>query len=50
MGVRRGFTVAPFRDPRCGTTWICCSFRRAFIPLESLANTKAAAIGLNFTP
>ena len=49
LGVRRGFVVEPFRDPRAGTTWLCCSFRRAFIPLESLANTSAAASGINYT-
>ena len=48
QGVRRGMTVESFRDARAGATWLICSFRRAFMPMESLANTRAAAIGLNY--
>jgi HK97 family phage major capsid protein len=44
-GVRRGFTVEVFRDPRVGGQWVCAAFRRAFIPIESLANSKAACLG-----
>lgn len=49
QGVRRGFTLETFRDPRYGSQWVVASFRRAFKPLESLASTKAAVIGYNFT-
>jgi HK97 family phage major capsid protein len=49
QGVRRGFTLETFRDPRYGSQWVVASFRRAFKPLESLANTRAAVLGINYT-
>jgi hypothetical protein len=49
QGVRRGFTLETWRDARAQTNYVIASFRRAFKPLESLANTKAAALGYNYT-
>lgn len=47
-GVRRGFVVETFRDPRVGGSWVVASFRRAFIPIEALSLTKASVIGYNY--
>jgi hypothetical protein len=43
-GVRRGFLFEIYRDVRVQKTYVVASFRRAFAPLESLANTKAAIL------
>jgi len=48
-GVRRGFMLETFRDVQKQVNCVVASFRRAFAPMESLANTKAAAIGFNWT-
>jgi hypothetical protein len=47
-GVRRGFTLETWRDPRAGSNYVIASFRRAFAPMESLASAKAAVIGYNY--
>ena len=48
-GVRRGFTLEQDRDIAKQTKFVVASFRRDFRPIESLANTKAAVIGYNYT-
>jgi hypothetical protein len=48
-GVRRGFVAETWRDPRAGANYVVAAFRRAFIPMESLANTKAAVVGYNYS-
>lgn len=49
QGVRRGFTLETWRDARAQTNYVIAAFRRAFMPIESLANTKAAVVGYNYT-
>lgn len=49
QGVKRGFSLENWRDPRAGTNYVIASFRRAFAPVESLANTFAGAIAYNYT-
>ena len=48
QGVRRGFTIETFTDPKAQTRSVIASFRRDFRPLESLANIKAASLGYNY--
>lgn len=48
-GSRRGIKIETFRDPTKGASYVICSFRRALIPIESLANTKAAILGYAYT-
>lgn len=48
-GVRRGFTLEQDKDIALQTKFVVASFRRAFAPIESLANTKSAVLGYNFT-
>lgn len=48
-GVKRGFTLESFRDIKTQTSAVVASFRRDFKPIESLANTKAAVLGYNYT-
>ena len=48
QGVRRGFTVEQFVDPRAQARYVIASFRRILKPIEALTNTKAAAIGINY--
>jgi HK97 family phage major capsid protein len=47
-GARRGFQVEQWRDPRAGANYVIASFRRAFIPIEALTNSKAGAIGYHY--
>lgn len=48
-GVRRGFTLEQDRDISAQKKFVVASFRRAFAPIESLASTKAAALGYNYS-
>jgi len=48
MGVRRGFMIEQDKDISLQQKFVVGSFRRAFKPIESLANTKAAVLGYNY--
>jgi hypothetical protein len=48
-GVRRGFTVEQDKNISTQMKCVVASFRRDFKPIESLANTRAAVMGYNYT-
>jgi hypothetical protein len=45
QGVRRGFTIEQWKDPRAQSNYIIASFRRALAPMEPLSTISAAAVG-----
>jgi len=48
VGTRRGFTLEQDKDTTAQKKWVVASYRRAFKPVEPLANVFSAAIGYGY--